>query len=226
MSQSTCLVCERVYETVKGLNIHRSMTHGLPPLVVPCSIDGCDDPKHAEGYCGYHYRVSKAKGDPLAGSPRRIWYSSHYDRFMSKVDRGGPVPDHDPSLGPCHVWTGGTGSGYGRFRVGDISINAHRWIYEHTHGPVGDLMICHRCDNRACVNIDHLYAGRSIDNVHDMMERGPSLRRNARLTPAQVRAIRWLCGEGAVRCHVAEMFGVWPSAVSHIMTGRNWGDLP
>jgi hypothetical protein len=30
------------------------------------------------------------------------------ERFWSKVDRNGPVPEHRPELGPCWVWTAGT----------------------------------------------------------------------------------------------------------------------
>lgn len=32
--------------------------------------------------------------------------------------------------------------------------------------------ICHKCDNKKCVNPNHLYAGTSQDNVIDMHDRG------------------------------------------------------
>src|SRR6516164_5679095 len=33
-----------------------------------------------------------------------------------------------------------------------------------------DLLICHHCDNPSCVNIEHLYAGTTADNMFDRFE--------------------------------------------------------
>ena len=70
-------------------------------------------------------------------------------RFDSKVDR----------TGPCHLWMAGTnGNGYGKFRVGSRKYMAHRLAYVLAHGEDirPGLVIDHLCQNRLCVNPQHL----------------------------------------------------------------------
>jgi hypothetical protein len=41
------------------------------------------------------------------------------------------------------------------------------------NGPVPDgLFVLHRCDNRLCVNPDHLFLSTQADNVRDMVAKG------------------------------------------------------
>lgn len=48
----------------------------------------------------------------------------------------------------------------------------HRIIWEHHYGPIPKgLFICHRCDNRKCVNINHLFMGTHQDNMDDMVSK-------------------------------------------------------
>ena len=105
------------------------------------------------------------------------------DRFALKVDRNGPVPEHRPELGPCHVWTGNCDkSGYGYFYYHDDSgklrrTRAHRWLLGHLRGKplsrevVGKEDGCHHCDNPPCVNQDHLYVGTRKQNIADAVAR-------------------------------------------------------
>jgi len=53
------------------------------------------------------------------------------------------------------------------------TIYAHRLMYFLTHGEIDqDALICHRCDNRCCVNPDHLYSGDYFSNIRDSIDRG------------------------------------------------------
>ena len=50
---------------------------------------------------------------------------------------------------------------------------AHRAAWISRHGPIPDgLFVMHGCDNRACVEVNHLTIGTPADNVLDMSEKG------------------------------------------------------
>lgn len=90
----------------------------------------------------------------------------------------------DPVTG-CWVWQGCLSKGgYGRLCTygSHGTMQAHRIMYESIHGEIGDrtMFVCHHCDNRACVNPDHLFLGRNEDNMNDMVSKGRASRRPGR----------------------------------------------
>lgn len=113
------------------------------------------------------------------------------DRFWTKVNKRGPLPDQCPELGPCWVWTGGvTGNGYGAFWINRGQEGSHRmaWMFQQGEIPAG-LSVLHKCDNPLCVRSTHLFLGTVQDNSNDMVRKGRSAsgdRHCSRLYPDKI----------------------------------------
>jgi hypothetical protein len=113
-------------------------------------------------------------------------------RFWQKVNKVGPIPAHAPELGHCWEWIACRGHGYGSLTIKRRRFPAHRVSFAIAHGRVPDgLLVLHRCDNRACVNPGHLYAGTLLDNSRDAVERGRLMR-----GPAHQAAMRRVAARG------------------------------
>lgn len=143
------------------------------------------------------------------------------DRFFDHF-----IPE--PNSG-CWLWTGAlNGDGYGQIMIDRVLYRAHRLSFIiHCGGRIPDeLGILHHCDNRACVNPDHLYAGTSQDNSNDMVARGrlPVGDRNhaTKLTPSAVREIRSSADSNAL---LALRFRVSRTAIRLARAGENWSHL-
>lgn len=78
--------------------------------------------------------------------------------------------------------------GYPYMRVDGKLSTVVRHLWEDRHGPIPDGMVLrHRCDNRACINLDHVLLGTHADNVRDRVARERSHRK---LGVADILAIR------------------------------------
>lgn len=123
----------------------------------------------------------------------------------------------------CWEWLGKKNNkGYGMFRFGPRMVLAHRFSYEIARDaiPKGKWAL-HTCDNRACVNPDHLFLGTHADNMRDMHSKG---RGRSILDPAKAAEIKRRRGIGEKRTLLAAEFGVSVSSIKNIMMGRCWAD--
>lgn len=66
----------------------------------------------------------------------------------------------------CWNWTGCVTGGYGRIRVGDERVQAHRYSYELSGGTIPDgFHLDHLCRNQLCVRPDHLEPVTPRENI-------------------------------------------------------------
>lgn len=141
----------------------------------------------------------------------------------------------------CWGWTGFVDNkGYGRVNVHTAGVRrsqgAHRasWFIHYGDIPEG-MHILHSCDNPQCTNPEHLRLGTHAENMRDMKERGRAKGYgkpgeacgHAKLTWEKVREIRRLKdGCPTLSNHVlAVQFGVTPSNISNIVTGKTWREV-
>jgi hypothetical protein len=135
----------------------------------------------------------------------------------------------------CWEWAGGLRNGYG---VLGHNRYAHRIAYRLFKGDPTGLYVCHHCDNRRCVNPEHLFLGTQKDNLRDMVRKGrhmsqtrpDALRRGerhpkARLCETDIREIRKRLSEGETQQAVADSLGVGQTAISAIKRGTRWGHV-
>jgi len=129
----------------------------------------------------------------------------------------------------CVNWMGGKNkAGYGVICYGGRDWLVHRLVWTLSVGPLSNkFLLRHKCDNPACIFLDHLEPGTHFDNAMDMKTRGRmrtprgSGNGRARLTPEAVRAIRARIGKESLR-RIAASFDVSPGAIHGIAYGWTW----
>jgi len=83
------------------------------------------------------------------------------NRIVSRID----IKDSDK----CWLWRGFLNEhGYGRIRFNGKMTLAHRATWSLYFGEIPDSMcVCHRCDEPACCNPNHLFLGSQQENIND-----------------------------------------------------------
>lgn len=166
----------------------------------------------------------------MVGRNCRHWPGT-IERFWAGVNKDGAV--HRPELGPCWEWTRHTvPGGYGQLvsRETGKSVRAHRLSWEIHKGPIPlGIDVLHACDNRRCVNPNHLFLGTDVDNVRDAQAKGRRTPKwgeyngQARVNSEQVAMIRKRYSDGGVtQQELATEYGIAMGTVSNILSRKSW----
>jgi len=143
-------------------------------------------------------------------------------RFWNRVEEGA---ERD-----CWVWTASKSRGYGQIRFDGELWKAHRLsMLLHGEDPSGKNVL-HTCDNKACVNPNHLYFGSKRDNMIDAIENGKLPEYDGwnrpKLNGEKVKEIRskYKAGEYS-QMELAEEYGVHPTSICNAINGVTWSDV-
>lgn len=154
----------------------------------------------------------------------------------------------------CWEWQGAySGDGYGLINRDGKRYKVHRLAYLFEYGHIEKPQVNHHCDNKMCVNPDHLYNGTQSDNMQDAYQRNENVRSGldtsletnmkrlqkiqendlyargedasqSKLTEAEVRNIKEMVGVHT-DTEIAEQYGVDRRTIRQIRIGNNWAHI-
>ena len=103
------------------------------------------------------------------------------------------------------------------------TVLAHRKAYYDAFGAIPKgMVVLHKCNNKQCVNPEHLMVGTQSDNVKQAYRDGLQINPHRSKTPEEVRAI--FKATGSQRA-IAKTYNTTQTVVKNIRLGRTYRDL-
>jgi len=140
----------------------------------------------------------------------------------------------------CWIWIGADFGdvGYGAFHMNGKSVGAHRVSWLLHNGKIQiKMLVCHKCDNRLCVNPRHLFLGTHSDNSKDCARKNRcNLQRtkerpkgqthsHAKLTNEDVLLIRNVLHKTMPTKEIALKYNIGKDAITRIINRKTWDHL-
>ena len=148
------------------------------------------------------------------------------DRFWKYVNISSEID--------CWNWNSKKPDNYPSFRIKENMWGAHRvsWMIKNGFDP-GEFHVLHTCDNKICVNPNHLVIGTHQDNMKDMLNKKRNNWKSfpgeknlsSKLTDQQVIEIRDRIKNGEKNVRLAEEFDIHHQTISRIKLGKVWKHL-
>ena len=132
------------------------------------------------------------------------------------------------SISGCWEWQGSLSkSGYGKSSYLNKSWRSHRlmFFFEYGYEP---KMVLHECDNRRCINPDHLYAGDHHKNMADMVVRKRSCKPQgvkhpqSKFKDSDILEMRSLYDDGSGIDYLSSKFKTHREYVRQIVQRKRW----
>lgn len=142
----------------------------------------------------------------------------------------------------CWEWIASTrNGGYGAFKINGKVIDSHRFSFTLTKGDIPQgLFVCHTCDNRKCVNPDHLFLGTPKENFYDAVNKnridieklaGNGFKKDSpspsrKLTKHQVTEIRVKFDNRQIaKRQLAREYGVDEKAIRDLLSDKTYREV-
>lgn len=181
-----------------------------------CKLVGCKEQSYSKDLCKKHYNKQWLYGDA---------------RMNGRLYRRKTIDYNITSLGcfecTSHVVNRG---GYTEYHFNNRKYLLHRYVYEECFGEIPEGMIVrHKCDNRLCINPEHLELGTHQDNMKDMVNRDRQCRGEkspfAKLSEKDIPDIRILLQNGVTQSEIALKYNVSRTTVGYIKRNKTWSHV-